>query len=74
MQYMTSTDTSRLLGASISHISPWSQPFRQKIFIEIAFAEYFSRLLSNVQSEQSYDHTSHAESQKRDLNCCQKWR
>ena len=42
-----------------------------KLFIEIAFAEYFSRLLSNIQSEQSYDHTSQAESQKRDLNCCQ---
>ena len=38
----------------------------QKLFIEIAFAEYFSRLLSNIQSEQSYDHTSHAESQKCD--------
>ena len=46
----------------------------EKLFIEIAFAEYFSRLLSNIQSEQSYDHTSHAESQKRDLNCCQQWR
>ena len=43
----------------------------EKLFIEIAFAEYFSRLLSNIQSEQSYDHTSHAESQKRDLTCCQ---
>ena len=31
----------------------------EKLFIEIAFAEYFSRLLSNIQSEQSYDHTSH---------------
>ena len=39
----------------------------EKLFIEIAFAEYFSRLLSNIQSEQSYDHTSHAESQKRDF-------
>ena len=38
----------------------------EKLFIEIAFAEYFSRLLSNIQSEQSYDHTSHADSQKRD--------
>ena len=46
----------------------------EKLFLEIAFAEYFSRFLSNIQSEQSYDHTSHAESQKRDLNCCQKWR
>ena len=46
----------------------------EKLFIEIAFAEYFSRLLSNIQSEQSYDHTSHADSQKRDLNCCQQWR
>ena len=46
----------------------------EKLFIEIAFAEYFSRLLSNIQSEQSYDHTSHAESEKRDLNCCQQWR
>ena len=46
----------------------------EKLFIEIAFAEYFSRLLSNIQSEQSYDHTSHAESQKRDLRCCQQWR
>ena len=26
---------------------------------EIVFAEYFSRLLSNIQSEQSYDHSSH---------------
>jgi len=43
----------------------------EKLFIEIAFAEYFSLLLSNIQSEQSYDHTSHTESQKRDLNCCQ---
>ena len=46
----------------------------EKLFIEIAFAEYFSRLLSNIQSEQSYDHTSHAASQKRDMNCCQQWR
>ena len=45
----------------------------EKLFIKIAFAEYFSRLLSNIQSEQSYDHTSHDESQKRDLNCCQQW-
>ena len=27
----------------------------EELFIEIAFAEYFSRLLSNIQSEQSYD-------------------
>ena len=46
----------------------------EKLFIEIAFAEYFSRLLSNIQSEQSHDHTSYAESEKRDLNCCQQWR
>ena len=46
----------------------------EKLFIEIAFAECFSHLLSNIQSEQSYDHTSHVESQKRDLNCCQQWR
>ena len=46
----------------------------EKLFIEVAFAEYFSRLLSNIQSKQSYDHTSHAESQKRNLNCCQQWR
>ena len=46
----------------------------EKLFIEITFVEYFSRLLSNIQSEKSYDHTSHAESQKCDLNCCQQWR
>ena len=46
----------------------------EELFIEIAFAEYFSRLLSNIQSEQSYDHASHAESQKRDLNCFLQWR
>ena len=39
----------------------------EKLFIEIALAKYFSRLLSNIQSEQSHDHTSHAESQKRNL-------
>ena len=33
----------------------------------MAFAEDFSRLLSNLQSEQSYDYTPHAESQKHDL-------
>ena len=43
----------------------------EKLFIEIAFAEYFSRSLNNIQSEQSYDHTSHAESQKRDLKSLQ---
>ena len=43
----------------------------EKLFIEIAFAEYFSRPLNNIQSEQSYDHTSHAESQKRDLKSLQ---
>ena len=43
----------------------------EQLFIEIAIAEHFSRLLINIQSEQSYAHTPHAESQKRDLNCCQ---
>ena len=46
----------------------------EKLFLEIAFAEYFSLLLSNIQLEQSYDHASHADSQKRGLNCCQRWR
>ena len=46
----------------------------EQLFIEIAIAEHFSRLLINIQSEQSYAHTPHAESQKRDLNCCQQWR
>ena len=40
---------------------------RENLFIEIAFAEYFSHLLSNIQSEQSYDYTSDNESQTRDL-------
>ena len=40
---------------------------RINLFMEIAFEEYFSRLLSNIQSEQSYDHTSDIESQTRDL-------
>ena len=62
----TNESRSRLLGASISHISPWSQPF-EKLFIEIALVEYFSCLLSNIQSEQSYDHTSHVESQTRNV-------
>ena len=48
--------------------------YDEKLFLEIAFAEYFSRLLSNIQLEQSYDHTSHAESQKRGLNRWQQWR
>ena len=46
-----------------------SQTFPMKLFIEIAFVGYFSRLLSNIQSEQSYDYTSHVESQTGDLNC-----
>ena len=40
---------------------------RENLFIEIAFAEYFSHLLSNNQAEQSYDYTSDNESQTRDL-------
>ena len=44
------------------------------LIIEIPLAEYFLHLLSNIQSEQSYDHTSHVESQKGDLNCFQQWR
>ena len=67
-------DRSRLLGASISHISPWRQPFPTKNYFQKQLSRNFSRLLSNIQSEQSYDHTSHAKSQKRDLNCCQQWR
>ena len=46
----------------------------EKLSIEIALAEYFSRLLSNIQSEQSYDHKSLFESPRRDLNCYQQWR
>ena len=60
IQYNTihwESDRSRLLGAFISHISPWSQPFRG----------IFSRLLSTIQSEEIHDHTLHVESQTRSL-------